>query len=311
MIEAYNQYYDVDIEEFIRTLANLFDIKLAGRKGNELYCHCPFHANGQERTASASFRLDGEKAGQFFCFGCHTKGTLSTILTKLFGTRRKAEHWLEQNYRSIEKEDKRVVQKILPEALELTQEFDLPESLLSNYTPYFESRGIPLDLVKKYKLMYSPARDAVIFPVYDDNNKIIFYQVRYLSSTSNLKWFIPKDAKPKIFGKLEVSKGPVYVCESCFNALTLVKFGYNAVATFGARFDDTRFELLEIPTLKFIIAYDGDRAGKISTKQLLKFFRENGRLAEYLEVDDGKDINDFAHLSKEDFDKKLESWKRR
>ena len=309
MIEAYDQFFDVDIEKFIYILADIFHFNKLTKKGDELYMCCPFHSNGQERTPSASFKLKGEHPGEFYCFGCKTRGYLSSILTKLFGSKKKAIFWLQQNFKTLDIDKKRDVHKIEPEAPSVNQEFELPLSLIDNHTDYFNSRGIPDELVKKYRLMYSPRRDAVIFPVWD-GDIITFYQIRYLNSNSNLKWYIPEGAIAKVFGKEFIKPtGPVYVCESCFNALTMEKFGYNAVSMFGARFDDTRFELLELPNMKFIIAYDGDDAGRLNSKQLAKFLKDSGRLVEVLKMPDGKDINDFANLTQEEFDNKIKEWR--
>lgn len=308
MIEVYKKYYDVEIDKFVEILADLFHFKGLERRGDEYYTCCPFHANGQERTASASFKLTGDHLGQFYCFGCKTRGYLSTVLTKLFGDRRKAEHWLKENFKSIEKDEKRVVNKVSQRVQELPQEYELPNSLFTNKTDYFNKRGIPDELVEKFKLGYSPKRNAVIFPVFEDE-RLVFYQVRYLDKKEDgLKWFIPKDAKAKVFGKQHVTSRTVVVCESVFNALTCWKFGKQAVALFGARFDDTKYELLEMPCLKYIIAFDGDEAGRINGKELAKFLRDNGRLVQILTVNNKTDINDFAHLSKEEFEQKWQEW---
>ena len=309
MIEAYNQFFDVEIEKFIYILADLFHFTKLSRKGDELYLACPFHSNGQERTPSASFKLKGEHLGEFYCFGCKTRGYLSSILTKLFGSKTKALLWLQENFKTLDIDKKRDVHKVALEAPSVTQEFELPLTLLDNHTSYFSSRGIPDELVKKYRLMYSPKRDAIIFPVWEEN-KIIFYQIRYLSSNASLKWYIPEGATAKVFGKEFIKPtGPVYVCESCFNALTFAKFGYNACAMFGARYDDTRFELLDLSNMKFIIAYDGDDAGRKNAKELAKFLKKSGRLVEILNMPDKKDINDFANLTQEEFDIKIKEWR--
>lgn len=310
MIKAFGKVYEVDIENLIEILGGLFNFKKLHRRGDEYFLCCPFHAHGEERTPSASFKLTGEDAGTFYCFGCKTKGSLSGILTKLFQSRQKAKLWLSENFKSIDVDQKRIVNKIKPELPGISQVYDLPLSLLDNHTNYFNKRGIPDELVKKYRLMYSEQRNAVIFPVWEDNS-IIFYQVRYINHEKGLKWYIPKDAKAKVFGKEFITGGTVYICESCFNALTLEKFGYQACAMFGARFDDTRYELLELPSKRFIIAYDGDEAGRKNAKDLAKFLRDNHKLVEVLKMPDKKDINDYANLTQEEFDNKILEWRGR
>lgn len=310
MIIAYNKGYDVDPEKFVMDLVGLFNMKGAQRRGQELWVRCPFHSHGDERTASASFSLAGEHPGAFYCFGCKTKGSVSTVLTKLFQSRQKAKLWLSENFKSVDLDEKRIVNKISPEPPGVKQVYDLPLSLIDNHTDYFSQRGIPDDLVKKYRLMYSPEKDAIIFPVWE-KDIISFYQVRYLHHDLGLKWYIPKNAKARVFGKEFISGGTVYVCESCFNALTLEKFGYQAVAMFGARYDDTKYELLELSSKRFIIAYDGDEAGRKNAKDLAKFLKENNKLVEILKMPDKKDINDFASLTQDEFDNKILEWRGR
>lgn len=310
MIEAYGKYYDTEITTVIEALGRLFGFKGLQRRGKEYWLKCPWHAHGEERTPSASFKLVGDDAGSFYCFGCKTRGSFSSILSKLFNSSKKAETWLSENYKSLDIDEKRKVNRIAPELPGVTQVFDIPREYLSYHTDYFASRGIPDELVKKYRLMYSPRKNAVIFPVWE-GDCIIFYQVRYIHHEFGLKWYIPKNSKAKVFGKEFATGNVVYVCESCFNALTLEKFGYSAVSMFGARYDETKEELLELPARKFIIAYDGDEAGRLNAQLLCKFLKEKGRLAEKLRMPDKKDINDFANLSQEEFDKKILEWRGR
>lgn len=308
MIKAFDTYYDVDPLDVIEALGQLFHFNKLERRGKEVYCCCPFHANGEERTPSASFNLTEEKAGAFYCFACHTRGTFSGILIRLFGRKDKAENWLENNYKSVEIEEKRVVSRILPEVIEDNQEYELASTIFTNYTDYYESRGIPDDIVKKFKLGYSIRQNAVIFPVFEDG-KLVFYQARYLDKNAPLKWYMPKHGKVKIFGREFVDGSKVYVCESVFNALTFWKFGYQAVALFGARVEDIIDQLLDLGCLCYVISYDGDYAGRKNSKELAEILKANNKLVQILNLPDKKDVNDFAKLSKEEFDKALESWK--
>lgn len=310
MIEAYGQFYEAEMEAFIKSLSRLFNFQKFEIRGDEAWLCCPFHAHGQERTASASFHLTGKDAGKFFCFGCKTKGRLSSILTKLFGSKAKVINYLNSNYTRLHVEKAREVNKVETRASQLTQEFDLPESLFTNKTDYYESRGIPDELVERFKLGYSKRRNAIIFPVYEDG-KIVFYQIRYLDKDSKLKWYIPKDAKVKIWGKESITDRRVIVCESVFNALTCWKFGKQAVATFGARCDDETLEdLLSIGCLSYTIAFDGDEAGRKSALELSKKLRSRNRLVRILRVPDKTDINNFAKVTKEKFDQLWQEWQK-
>lgn len=308
MVKAFDSYYDVDPWDLVQALGMLFGFNKLERRGKEAWCCCPFHSSGEERTPSASFRLDEEKAGAFYCFGCHTRGTLSGILIRLFGRKDKAENWLENNYKTVDIDEKRVVSQILPEVTEDSQEYELASTIFTNYTDYYESRGIPDELVKKFRLGYSKNRNAVILPVFE-GEKLVFYQARYLDKNAPIKWYLPKYGKVKIFGKEFIDGPKVYVCESVFNALTFWKFGYQAVALFGARVEDIFDQLLDLGCLCYVISYDGDFAGRKNSKELASLLREKNKLVQVLNLPNKKDVNDFAKLTKEEFDKALESWK--
>lgn len=308
MVKAFGNYYDVEAEQLVESLGNLFGFNGLQKKGDEYYLRCPFHSNGEERTASASFHLTGDKSGSFYCFACHTKGTLSGILIRLFGRRDKAENWLNNNYKILEVNEKRIVYQITPEETEDIQEYELASSIFTNHSDYYESRGIPESLVEKFKLGYSKARNSVILPVFE-NGKLVFYQERYLDKNSPIKWYLPKHGKVKIFGKEHIHGRNVFVCESVFNSLTFWKFGYESVALFGARVNDIFEQLLELGCLKYTIAFDGDYAGRKNAKELSDLLKDNNKLVQILNLPNKKDVNDFAKLSKEEFDKALESWK--
>lgn len=310
MIEAYGNCYDVEIRTFIKSLSRLFNFNKFEIRGDEAWLCCPFHAHGQERTASASFHLEGKDAGKFFCFGCKARGSLSTILTKLFGSKAKAANYLNSNYTILHIEKARDVKRASSGVSQVNQEFELPSSLFTNKTDYYESRGIPDELVEKFKLGYSKRRNAVVLPVYE-GGKIVFYQIRYLDKDSKLKWYLPKEAKVKIWGKEAITERRVVVCESVFNALTCWKFGRQAVATFGARCDDETVEsLLSTGCLSFTIAFDGDEAGRKSALDLSKKLMKKSRLVRILRVPNKMDINNFAKVTKEKFDQLWEEWSR-
>lgn len=323
-MEIFNKYYKVNPKDFIEALAKKF--KFQGLDYNHVkdmvFLKCPFHGNGQERTASANFSLVNRgktKEGDFFCFGCHTGGHISSILTRLFGDRKLAEEWVEGMYGNLRGwvEEKREARKIELEEKpveEKEQVFELNESAYLEETTYFEKRGIPDDLVKRFKLGFLDSQDEdkrrVYLPVFDRLGRVVFYQTRNIHNKS---FYLPKGAKKVLWAANEIVENKsVYVVESIFNGLTLYKFGYQAVAMFGCGDELVYEQLLDLPTRHFVIATDNDEAGQKSAKALIPFLKKNGRLVSHLVIDEeGKDINDYAFLSKGDFDSKLLKWTRR
>lgn len=321
-MEIFNKYYKVDPHKLVDDLGKNFKFRLLDDKHVQgmYFLACPFHSNGQERTASANFSLINKgrtREGDFYCFGCKVSGHISSILTRLFGEKRLAEIWVEKHYGNLkglveEKREARRIEVKTPEQVkEEKQVFQLPEEAYYEETSYYEKRGIPDELVQRFKLGYldssDDAKKKVYIPVFDSEGDVVFYMTRNLH---NKQFYLPKGAKKVLWGANEIIEGsPVYIVESIFNGLTLFKFGYQAVAMFGTGDDGIYQQLLDLPTKAFIIALDNDEAGKMGTDKLRKFLIENNKLVRILEIDEPKkDLNDYSFLTKDEFCKKIKLW---
>lgn len=317
----FNKVYKINPKEFIDTLGRKFNFKGLDDKKvkGQYFLKCPFHSGGNERTASANFSLvknSHAEEGDFFCFGCKTKGHISSILVRLFGDKKLAEDWVERNYGNkkglIEEDRKDFLKQIKPIEIEEKKEqiFELPEQAYWNRTTYFEKRGIPDELVDRFELGFldSPDEDKrrAYFPVFNKDHKVVFYQTRKIHSK---EFYLPVGAKKVLWGANEVTGPEVVVCESIFNALTAWKFGFQAVATFGTGDENTYNQLISLPCRSYLICYDNDLAGNKGAKELASVLKNNGRLVKRVLIDEPKkDLNDYAKLSKEEFMVKWNSW---
>ena len=319
----FDRYYKVDSLKFILDLCKKFNISGidTDHVKDMVFVKCPFHSNGQEKTASANFSLVNKgrtKEGDFYCFGCHTGGHISSILVRLFGEKRLVEDWVERMYGNLKGwiEEKRESRKIIlneSEEKEEDQIFELREDAYYEETTYYEKRGIPDELVSKFKLGYIDSEDEskrrVYMPVFDKLGRVVFFQTRNIHSKG---FYLPKGAKKVLWGANEITSPEVVICESIFNALTCWKNGRQAVAMFGTGDDLVYKQLLELPCRSFIVATDNDEAGQKGAKELIKLLKENGKLVSHLLIDEPKkDINDYALLTKEEFDLKLGQWLKR
>lgn len=319
----FNKFYKVDPKEFIDTLGKKFNFKGLDDKKvkGQYFLKCPFHSGGNERTASANFSLvknSHAEEGDFYCFGCKTRGHISSILTRLFGLRELAEDWVERNYgnkRGLIEETRSDFLKLIEEEKkqeEVIQKFELPEQAYWNETTYFEKRGIPDDLVQKFKLGFLDSSEEdkrrVYFPVFNKSQEVVFYQTRKIHSK---EFYLPSGAKKVLWAANEITGPEVVVCESIFNGLTAWKFGFQAVATFGVGDERVYQQLLELPCRSYLICYDNDVAGNKGAKELAAVLKSNNRLVRRVLIDEPKkDLNDYAKLSKEEFMAKWNSWVR-
>lgn len=320
----FNKFYKVDPKDFIDHLAKVFDFKGLDDKKvkGQYFLKCPFHSNGQERTASANFSLVKKRhaeEGDFYCFGCHVKGHISSILVKLFGDKRLAEDWVEKNYGNKKAllEEKRtdflkpiVLEEPVKEEIVVPQVFELPERAYRSKTSYYEKRGIPDELVEKFKLGFLDSEDEskrrVYLPVFNKEGQVVFFQTRKIHSKD---FYLPLEAKKVLWGANEITGPEVVVCESIFNALTAWKNGFQSVAIFGSGDERVYEQLLELPCRSYLICLDNDKAGNTGAKVMAAVLKSKGKLVRRVLIDEpGKDLNDYAKLSHEDFMAKWYSW---
>lgn len=320
----FDKVYKIEPKKFIEDLAEVFKFRGLDYnrvKGMVFLC-CPFHNNGQERTPSANFSLidtqRGAKEGDFYCFGCHTKGHISSILVKLFGDKTLAKDWVEKNYGTLkglaeEKREHRHIEIDSKPETQIEQKFELDERAYEYETTYYEKRGIPEDLVKRFKLGYIDSEDEskrrVYMPVFNSAGEVVFFQTRNIHNKS---FYLPKGAKKVLWAGNEITGPQVVVVESIFNALTLWKNGFQAVATFGVGDEEIYKQLIALPCRHYILGQDNDEAGNKGRKEMAKALKEAGKLVSSVIIDvPGKDLNDFAHLEHEDFMAEWSKWYKR
>ena len=146
-----------------------------------------------------------------------------------FGT-----NWLLNRYSTIDKptlnlpiidlSQKHISKKYLDE--NILDSFD-------SYHPYMSKRGISDEVIKEFNLKYDRNTQCVVFPVYDEKNRLSFLTRR---TVEGKKFIIDKNAsKAVVYGlnKAQYYK-EVYVVESQINCLVLWSWGYPAVALLGA-----------------------------------------------------------------------------
>lgn len=187
----------------------------------------------------------------------------------------------------------------------------VPESELATYrqtVPYMYQRGLTDDIIEKYDIGFDPnftlvgksnkSIPCITFPVKNLKGETLFLCRR---SIEGKLFHYPQGVEKSIYGLYELPDNPkeVIICESCFNALTLVKYGYNAVALLGT---GTSYEIQQlrrsgIPT--FVLCMDGDAAGIKATKKLKRALKDVA-IVWTMHMPETRDAN---QCSKEEIDK--------
>lgn len=326
----------MEVEPILQRLEGMGLIRLYKPSGDYYQVYCPIHNNGQESKPSCGVLLheqykNGKKypVGFTHCFSCGWAKSLPDTITEILkhrGIGRSGIDWLKENIPGFDEDNvefdyllpkelsaslqnKFVLDYIRAQTTKTTQTF-VSEQELASYrltVPYMYQRGLTDEIIEKYDIGFDanfipPGRKkpmpCVTFPVKDQQGNTLFLCRRSIQG----KFFhYPQGVEKSVYGLYELPKGArsVVVCESCFNALTAVKYGYNAVALLGT---GTTYEIEQLKRLgvpEFVLCLDGDEAGQRGAAKLKKALRSVA-IVWNIQMPTDKDVND---CTKEEFDK--------
>lgn len=255
---------------------------------------CPMHKNGQERSPSCGVH---KKTGLVHCFTCGYSVTLSEMISNVFGRNDCGifgREWLRKNFTEIAVEERDELKLNLARK-SLKHEFHsyVPDIVLEQYRythPYMYKRGLTDDVIDKFDIGYDIETECLTFPVRDKNGNCLFVARR---SVKDKYFHYPSGAHKPLYGVYEMdSISPVYVCESMFNALSLVTIGCNAVALNGTGSKEQYEELRRLPNRHIILALDNDEAGNRGMNKIANYLKDS-KILYSLSYKDSRDINDL------------------
>lgn len=131
---------------------------------------------------------------------------------------------------------------------------------------HFFNRGIPNELIEKYKLIVTQIdnRDCMILPVWE-KGKIVYFTKRFLDDKDPKYKNAPGTAQIFNIDYLkDPEKSMVFLTEGIFDALSLEAMGYNAIALGGVKQVDKMKEVIKqaVCNTVFLTAFDNDIAGQ-------------------------------------------------
>lgn len=269
--------------------------------GNNLQTCCPYHNNGLEKNPSGGITIEAtpqNDAGTFHCFTCGTVASLPQLVGHcLGGDERLGERWLLERYNSQQNSDRMGI---------ITKTFSIINSVTNNtqyvseeeldsyryYHPYMYQRKLTDEVIQKFDVGYDSKSNCITFPCNDINGNCLFITRRSVVS----KYFnMPSNVDKPVYGldKVEPNTHTLVIVESIINALTLWTWGIPAVALLGTGTKSQYKTLEAYPARKYILAFDGDDAGR---KAAIRFKKSvKGKLIENVIMPDGKDINDITY----------------
>ena len=326
----------MDVESVLNKMEDMGLIRLSRPVGDYYQVYCPIHSGGQEKKPSCGILLhdqvkNGRKypAGFTHCFSCGLAKPLPDLITEILKNKQISKSgldWLKENIPDFDG-DVSDFDYLLPK--------DVSQALNNNYAisyitanllhpqvgyvseqelatyrmtvPYMYQRGLTDEIIEKYDIGFDakfipPGRKkpmpCITFPVKDIQGHTLFLCRRSIEG----KFFhYPQGVEKSVYGLYELPAGvsSVLVCESCFNALTAVKYGYPAVALLGT---GTSYEITQLQRLgvkEFVLCLDGDEAGQRGMAKLKRALRSVA-IIRTITMPVDKDVND---CTKEEFDK--------
>lgn len=291
--------------------------------GADLMITCPFHKNGKEHSPSCGVLLKEKvvrekkyEAGTVHCYTCGYTADLPQFIADVLGLENSLAgyKWLvgKYNYSAQEREPldlnlyRGQAQKASYMDEEEVERFN--KELLNSPVAceYLHKRKIANWILGAYRLGYDPADKTVLFPVRDMQGRVVFYKGRSIAGKHfyNAKEI---DKSSLVFGLWEISNGhfangvvnpdtEIWITESEIDALTLISYGFYAVAIMGSHISEEQCKELErAPFRRFVLATDNDEAGRKGASQIKRLLIPKGfRFTNLRWNTELKDINDLA-----------------
>lgn len=294
--------YDIllQLREYISNRDNITMLKDIKDGPDNVMITCPFHKHGEERRPScgvSKIDKDSTPAGMVHCFTCGKTLFIDKLISTVLGYEDDGEEgrkWLLNNF------DITLTRKIANKVLKRSKENNsegiqyISERLLQEYRyyhPYMFKRGLTEEIINRYDIGYDKINDMITFPVRDRQGRCLFIAKR---SVKGKMFILPSERDKPLYGVYELNYNDpdLYICESFFNALTLAKWGMNAIAMMGTG-SKTQYDLINrLPFRTIHLCLDGDFAGRMGTKKLLSNI-VNTKIVLAHTLPEGKDVNDL------------------
>lgn len=301
----------------------LKDVILPKGEGQDIMFTCPFHKNGNENRPSAGIQTKAKSGNKIFwhCLNCHEKGTLETLVSKCFGYEdfgAFGTKWILSNFNSAEIEDRTVffspIQKSnTVKAVDDEYITDIELDKYHYYCSYQKKRHLTEEVIDLYDVGYDKdffLGEAITFPVRNVDGKCLFVARRTIYKKN---YWYPVNCDKPLYGVYEVNKlfpntNQIYICESMLNTITLAKYGIPSIALLGTG-TNRQYELIKkLPYRSFVLALDGDEAGKRSMEKLRNALKNKGFISQ-INLPEDKDINDLGGYDKKTFQKVLDFYR--
>lgn len=293
-----------NIVKDIQNLINNGKLSVINLMGTNVRVTCvnPEHKGGHEKRASAAIYIgestDRVNYGTYSCFTCQLASSFPHFVAMAFDKDDAwAEDWLIANYSDgiIEEE---LLNLPIIDLNAKPQKQILSESILDafeSFHPYMVQRKLSKRIIELFKIKYDPETRCVVFPVYDENKKLVMLTRRSVTG----KIFIIDENKQKplyLFHYIkEHNIEKVIITEGQIDALTACVYGFPAIATMGA-ISEHQIEILNKSSIRILyLFFDNDYWGIQFKNNLVSKLKKDILLIDVDMSKTGKkDINDLT-----------------
>lgn len=256
-------------------------VQIVGASGDEIQCFCPVHllTVGREQS-DPRFYMNAE-SGAALCFTCGWRGNLARLVSDL-----EADVDLEDfEFVSLVKR----VDRLTPATKDESEETEAADPYVSEYGfnkhPYppldeLSARHLTMAEAVRLNLRWDETRNLWLLPVYSFEGHLLGWQEKGPGYFNNVP---PRMRKRRsLFGLQQAVGARVFVVESPLDVARFLRYGYAAVATYGAAMSSDQLHAINRRYRDIVLAYDNDRAGWDATASVADQLRTvYGRPAMY------------------------------
>ena len=293
---------------------------------------CPFTARHSDRDRNPSFTVY-EDTNTFYCFGCKagdrsfspgSDAIAFICMIKNVGFYEAVQYLANRAGIEIGTQADSYEYKLI-ETAELYKD-QWHQNLLSNKRAlsYLYNRGVTDKDIDTWKLGLVPASwksatvaGRIALPIMNVNGHTVGFGYRTIFDEKP-KYINSKESpifkKSELLYGLHIAKehiaqaGKVYITEGYMDVISAHRANVkNTVGLMGLTLTDKHIEILSKYTSDFVLAFDRDTAGNMSTLKSIPKARECGRFISVVKMEQSLDLDDYARIKGDSFKQWIES----
>lgn len=257
---------------------------------------CPYHKGGLETKPSCGIKRESDENGPMglmHCFSCNKTSNLLWAVKDILGDKYNEDEvdarfgLVEMLAKSEYQEKPRLMFEIYKPNYVSDEELRFYRN---KYHPYYQGRGIDNSTMQKYDLGYDEYNQHITFPIKDIYGRCLGVGRR---SVVGKQYIYPEGFVKPLYGVYELPRFIrwLWVVEGPFNLWSLYQYKKSGVALLGTGTHKQMRELLDINCEGYVLALDGDIAGRNGVRKLANYLIENKKRVYVACVPDNEDIN--------------------